>query len=889
MTASSLRAAIVAGVAVLLLFAATTSRVEAPANFGAHELTSGFGRGRLDVPGIVSDGSGAVIHLPRESMSIALSLSGSGPVRVQGEGVDSSAVLNESSSTLRIVHPRGGDLAIESSARVRLASIAIERTTRSATEIIVVIVCGALAVFLARRDAMAAGVASAALIMLSAFAFGGGLSTVFLRITLARALPLMIVLALAAPFVFVLSRASWPAAAQRSGWPLTAFVASLTITAIQLALFEQPIPMGDPAAYLEMGGKYADAIRGMSSPLDIGAALLSIQPYLALPATGLLYGFLRLLSDGLNLIYVAQAVAMAIAVQGLVSICATEINDRVARIALVLALLHPSFAILPGIVQPEPFILAAWTGAALMALRAMRSGASPSTFLGVGLLLGIGLGLHPQGLSFLLIAIVICVIPWVATMNAHRPAVLATVCGGASVLIPLAVAQSYAKPAAYVLDRQYGFFAYTSAHPLGFWLYTDSDGWQGPLRVDDTTYQKELIALRGEGATSSTYADVAAFAARHPAVSIRTVLTNLHRLWNQPDNPFAVSFALPYSVQIPFHRAVVVLFVLSLARLLSGRLALLALPFVILSMTYPGYHIFNKYATPALPFLVIGAATAIEGLVSEGRRGLAACLSFAAFGALFPANLAARAGMDGDFFLIWVRGALWLGLAAALWLAIRAWAVDARARVLTGLIGSFILLFSSMSAATGDTTRSTWSASLEQPAVVMCRVPTPAVAADPAWLLIDVESLHATPPRVEINGRGTAPAIPTMPSFGLATFRGRRNPATLRQMWRVPVTEEALASAEMKIRISGDASLSLFGDLRPGNEGPRLSIGLWPDLSVYRLMHEGQYRLPTFDAPPQACDLEGRSGRPGLALVRVRAGDENVMTTRLGATPRWIF
>ena len=89
--------------------------------------------------------------------------------------------------------------------------------------------------------------------------------------------------------------------------------------------------------------------------------------------------------------------------------------------------------------------------------------------------------------------------------------------------------------------------------------------------------------------------------------------------------------------------------------------------------------------------------------------------------------------------------------------------------------------------------------------------------------------------------------------------------------------------------MSGGVGTRVFGDIRAGGGGPRLSIGNWPYLSVYRLMHEGQYRLPTFKAPEQACQAQGLSGRPGIGLVRIPAGEETQMSLRSVTPPTWIF
>jgi hypothetical protein len=887
------RALGVAVLSVLALLPALTLRITAPANHGAHGLTSGFGRGRLDLQGIVTEGRGT-IHLPRERHTLTARLTGVGPVRVSAEGANRSFVASLSPVAVRLDLPGGGDVRVEAESRIRLHEIVIERSQRSAKEIGAIVAAGLTASALASRGAVPL---AGGLVLLAATFFwvaAGSLSGLFARIALVQLAPLALIATLFAPIVLALRTARFPALREVSRLALVAFGLSLMLSALQLALFEPPLPMGDPGAYLEMGGKYADALARVGSPLNLGPILSDLQPYLALPATGLLYG-LFILIGGVAWIYLFQAIAMAVTAATVVSICETHFGPRAARFALVLVLIHPSFTILSSIVQPEPFILAAWSLAALLALHSLGSPLDRRGLLGAGLLFGAGLSLHPQGLSFLLLAFALCLAPWSGAI-ARRPFLLiAPLLGVFAVLLPVAAAEHFSRPLAHVLDKQYGFFAYTSPHPLGFWLYTDSGGWQGPLRIEDTTYQKELIAMKGEGAVASSFFDVAAFVARHPLDSLGVVLTNLHRLWQQPDNPFATPFVLPYELQVPLHRALVVLFLLALPAWLGGRLGLLALPFVMLSMTYPAYHVFNKYATPALPFTIIGAAFALDLIVRERARlrGLIAGLALAAAGALLPASFFAGLGLSGGLFIPMVWGALWVGLAVALAGAVHTWGVDGRSRWLGVVIGMTLLLASSFAASRNDTTRGVWSASLETPLEISCRIPSLVPVTDvpePAWLFVDVQSADAVPPRIEVNGQALEPPVPTMPVFGLATSRGHRDPATFRQVWRARVSEDLLASANLEVRVSGGTSTRLFGDIRAGNDGPRLSLGQWPYLSVYRLMHEGEYRLPTRNvAPPQACATEGLSGRPGVSLVRIPAGEESQMARKSARPVDWIF
>jgi len=886
------RALGVAAFSVLALLPTLTLRMTAPANHGAHGLTSGFGRGRLDLQGIVSEGTGT-IDLPRERHAISLRLSGAGPVLISAEGVNRSLLAAESPALIRLDLPKGGKVKIESASRVRLHELMIERTSLSPREVGAIVLAGLFATALAARGAAACGIALA-LVLVTFFGItSGSLSFTFARIAVLQLAPLTMLVLLALPMILALRAASFSALRAPSRMAVLTFVFSLALSGLHLTLFKPPLPMGDPGAYLEMGARYADALARLGSPLGLGPILHNLQPYLALPATGLLYGLLSLIG-GISWIHAVQAVAMAVAAAAVVSICESEMGPRVARVALGLVLIHPSFAILPAIVQPEPFILAAWSLAALLALQSLKTGSDLRGLLGAGVFFGAGLALHPQGLSFLLLALVLCLLPWSFTI-ARNPSLLAVpMLGVFALLLPVAAAEQFAKPLAHVLDKQYGFFAYTAPHPLGFWLYTDSSGWQGPLRIEDTTYQKELIAMKGEGAVSSSFVDVAGFLARHPRESLGTVLTNLHRLWHRPDNPFATPYILPFELQVPLHRALIVLFLLALPAWFGGRLALLALPFGMLSMTYPAYHIFNKYATPALPFTIIGAAFTLDLIVRERARirTLSIGLALAALGALLPATLFARVGWTHLFMpLVW--GCLWIGLAMALGKAVHAFAADARSKRLGAAVGFIVLIASSFAAARSDTTRGTWAATLDQPVEFSCRVLEPRPPEDSsseAWLLVDVQAVDGRPPKIEVNGRALEPPVPTMPVFGLATTRGHRDPVTFRQIWRTRIGEDHLEAAELRIRVSGGAKSRIFGDIRSGPEGPRLSLGQWPYLSVYRLMHEGEYRLPTRGiAPPQACMATGFSGRPGISLVRIPPGEESRVALKSAKPLEWIF
>ena len=322
----------VAVLAGLTLLPTLVPRMVAPANHGAHGLTTGFGRGRLDLQGIVSEGSGGSIDLPDEPVILTVRLSGAGPVHLRGQGVERTILAQDAPTNVRVELARGGPVSIESSSRIRLHELVLERVRRSGSVSFALAVLGMLAIAASTRGPKPALSAGLLLLAATGALTAGRLSGTFLRIALTQLAPALIVLLVFSPLAAAVKRARflWPPRVSPLG--LAAFAASLGLTALQFALLEQPLPLGDPAAYFEMGGKFADAMARLGSPLGLGPILSDIQPYLALPATGLLYGLLRLIG-GVGVIHAAQAIAMAVCVLGLVSLCETEIGPRAARIA----------------------------------------------------------------------------------------------------------------------------------------------------------------------------------------------------------------------------------------------------------------------------------------------------------------------------------------------------------------------------------------------------------------------------------------------------------------------------------------------------------------------------------------------------------------------------
>jgi hypothetical protein len=358
-------------------------------------------------------------------------------------------------------------------------------------------------------------------------------------------------------------------------------------------------------------------------------------------------------------------------------------------------------------------------------------------------------------------------------------------------------------------------------------------------------------------------------------------------LFARPDNPYQRDWVLPYTLQVPGHRAMVALFALALPLLAARGAALAAVPVLALAATYPLYHVFNKYAVPATPFLILGAALALDRIAAQRRRGLAAALAVAGLAALVSPGELALGGVPPPAAQV-LPTAVWaLALGAAFVLAGRAWA--------RGRLG----IAAPLAAEWRDPTARAFSVALDREVRHEVEVGAEGLralaGAREAWLFLD---LHAADGDVSalrlrfdggfaLDGRALEPAMPT---FGLATVRGGRDARGLRQWWRTPWRPEMAAGSRIGLTIDGDPDVRLHGDLgaplRPASY-EALSLGEWPHLSVYRLMHEGEYRLPAGRALEGERRAGARGGRslPGVLSVRAVVSDDDVGGARWQTAP----
>jgi hypothetical protein len=138
-----------------------------------------------------------------------------------------------------------------------------------------------------------------------------------------------------------------------------------------------------------------------------------------------------------------------------------------------------------------------------------------------------------------------------------------------------------------------------------------------------------------------------------------------------------------------------------------------------------------------------------------------------------------------------------------------------------------------------------------------------------AYLMLDLDLPGGDPRGVrlrfdtglELDGRVLEPC---MPSFVLATRRFGRSPESVPQWWATrwrPAMADA--TGRFGLELHGPGPARLRGELQaPG--AVTLSLGEWPRSSVYRLMHDGEYRLPS---PPRLEPAVRRSEAAGRALA----------------------
>jgi len=437
--------------------------------------------------------------------------------------------------------------------------------------------------------------------------------------------------------------------------------------------------------------------------------------------------------------------------------------------------------------------------------------------------------------------------------------------------------------------ESFSFHAFQRVYPHGFWLYLDTDGWMGPYSLRQYPFYLALVeAARGEPALLTSSARQWVFAGvyvlRHLDESARTVLVNLYRFFAKPTNDYKWDFPYPYGLQVWVQGLVSLV---GLAGLLRARRPCVPWPLLVayvvtFSLLYAISHVEPRYHLPVMAALLMTAGLWLEearGWVAgptPQRRAVIVALAVAAGSAL---SWCLARGMMQPLSALILHHAAVLGAAAALFLFFHgmgqgeARGARVAATAVAGLAAACVLAvgFTDVSWH-GRRTALTPGSAFRQRIVLSDEGLRALRSADEAFAVFDLARVDGDQRclRADVNGtdHGGEALFPAMPRFPLATTAGHRDPAWFAQWWALPlgVAERQALTATVDITLSVSPAcrntgmtLGLESFLRQGGrdyEGP--SFEDWRKVSVYRLLYDGEHRLPV---RRRRGVIERRSGR----------------------------
>lgn len=469
----------------------------------------------------------------------------------------------------------------------------------------------------------------------------------------------------------------------------------------------------------------------------------------------------------------------------------------------------------------------------------------------------------------------------------HRARTIAFLAGAMPVILAWALLRIEVDDPARL--ESFSFHAFQRVYPHGFWLYLDTDGWMGPYSLRQYPFYLALVeAARGEPALLTSSARQWAFAGvyvlRHLDESARTVLINLYRFFAKPTNDYKWDFPYPYGLQVWVQGLVCLA---GLGGLLRARRPDVPQPLLVIyvatfSLLYAISHVEPRYHLPVMAALLmtgglwLDEARAWMAHPSPPRRAVTLALAVALVSAL--TWWLARLVTTPVWGLI-VHHAAVLGGAVALFVFFHgmgkgeARGSRAAATAVAGLAAACVLAvgFTDVSWH-GRRTGLTPGSAFRQRIVLSDEGLRALRSADEAFAVVDLARVDGDQRclRVDVNGTGHGgeALFPAMPRFPLATTAGQRDPAWFAQWWALPlgVAERQALTAGVDLTLSVSPAcrntgmtLGLETFLRDGGrdyEGP--SFEDWRKVSVYRLLYDGEHRLPV-RRPRDA--IERRSGR----------------------------
>ena len=641
--------------------------------------------------------------------------------------------------------------------------------------------------------------------------------------------------------------------------------------------------------YYNVGLRLMRDLTGSRSVGDLWNALRAMRGLAYLGAAGVLYGPWAILAPG-DFQWMREGLAIVDALNLVLAgaLVLRWTRSRLAAFATALLwLTFPGFTLNLVRGYPEPLVVLCFLLSLLAFTVGERRGRLALHALS-GLLFLYSIFIRVQVMPFFLLVsgVLLAVAARWALAPSHRRRTIAFLAGALPVIAVWALLRIEVDDPARL--ESFSFHAFQRAYPHGFWLYLDTDGWMGPYSLRQYPFYLALVeGAGGEPALLTSSARQWVFAGRyvlrHPDESARTVLINLYRFFARPTNDYKWDFPYPYAGQVLVQ---VVVSLVGLAGLVRCRRpgvpwALLATYAVTFSLLYAISHVEPRYHLPVMAVLLMTAglwlddARAWTTRASPRRRAVLVALATASL-SVPPWWLS---GVTSRPLAVALHHAAVIGAAAALFVFFRGMGIGEAggARIAATAVG---VLAAACALAVGLTDVS-WHGR---------RVPLPPGAAFRQRIVLGDEGQRALRSagetfaifdlarvgsdqrclRVDVNGEGHAgeALFPAMPHFPLATTAGGRDPAWFPQWWALPLStaERQGLGAGVEITLSVSPAcrntamtLGLEDFLRDGGrdyEGP--SFGDWRKVSVYRLLYDGEHRLPV---RRRRDGIERRSGR----------------------------
>src|SRR5439155_18516425 len=289
--------ALLAGAAASALLLAPSLRI--PGHRGGSRIASGFVPGRWDARFVVARGP-AAITVPREPVRATLRLSGPATLTVRTPEGQRTVALRDEPAAVEVSLSPGGRAELVADGALRLHEVVLARRgpvpwARVALIVLAAVAAAAIGVRVSGAWGLAASIGLVSLV--AALMIRGRLGGLALAVGFDRTAPALILLALAALFFlpWLLPRSRIPARSWEDRWPVAFGLLALVSCLALVLLRTQPLVIGDPAAYHDIGRRFAEAMGGVRGLSDVGDAAHTLRPYGGLAAIGLLYGVLLLI------------------------------------------------------------------------------------------------------------------------------------------------------------------------------------------------------------------------------------------------------------------------------------------------------------------------------------------------------------------------------------------------------------------------------------------------------------------------------------------------------------------------------------------------------------------------------------------------------------------